>query len=101
MGGALRIWVGITDSSAGRSNWAPRHASHFATALDDQLLTVPQITFDQYADGLIGNSSEITGGFTSQSASDLATRHRGHPGDPDYDERLAGDRATVGAGGWG
>jgi SecD/SecF fusion protein len=49
---------------------------HFATTLDNQLLTVPQIDFDQYPDGLNSSSSEITGGFTIQSAQDLATQLR-------------------------
>ena len=50
---------------------------HFAVALDNQLLTVPQIDFKQYPDGIIGGGgADITGGFTSQSASDLATQLR-------------------------
>jgi SecD/SecF fusion protein len=50
---------------------------HFATTLDNQLLTVPQIDFNQYPDGLnSSSSSEITGGFTTQSAQDLATQLR-------------------------
>jgi SecD/SecF fusion protein len=56
---------------------------HFAVALggiSSQLVTVPSIDFKQYPDGIIesGGSSgaDITGGFTSQSASDLATELR-------------------------
>ncbi len=49
---------------------------HFAAALDNKLLTVPQIAFRQYGDGIIGGGSEISGGFTTQSASDLATQLR-------------------------
>jgi SecD/SecF fusion protein len=56
---------------------------HFAVALggiSSQLVTVPSIDFKQYPDGIIesGGSSgaDITGGFTSQSASDLATQLR-------------------------
>jgi SecD/SecF fusion protein len=50
---------------------------HFAVALDNQLVTVPQINFHQYPDGIIcGGGADITGGFTSQSASDLATELR-------------------------
>jgi SecD/SecF fusion protein len=46
---------------------------HFAVALDNRLLTVPQINFNQYPDGIIGgNGADITGGFTTTSASDLA-----------------------------
>jgi SecD/SecF fusion protein len=50
---------------------------HFAVALDGQLVTVPQIDFRQYPDGIVGGGgADITGGFTSQSASDLATQLR-------------------------
>jgi SecD/SecF fusion protein len=50
---------------------------HFAVALDNQLITVPQINFRQYPDGIVGGGgADITGGFTSQSASDLATQLR-------------------------
>jgi SecD/SecF fusion protein len=50
---------------------------HFAVALDNQLITVPQIDYRQYPDGIVGGGgADITGGFTSQSASDLATQLR-------------------------
>ena len=50
---------------------------HFAVALDNKLITVPQIDFHTYPDGIIGgNGAEITGGFTTQSAQDLATQLR-------------------------
>ncbi len=50
---------------------------HFAVALDNQLITVPQIDFHQYPDGIIGGGgADITGSFTSQTASDLATQLR-------------------------
>jgi SecD/SecF fusion protein len=53
---------------------------HFAAALDTSLLTVPQIDYNQYPDGIVNTGgsggSEITGGFTEQSASDLATQLR-------------------------
>ncbi len=50
---------------------------HFAVALDTQLLTVPKIDFKLYPDGITGgNGADITGGFTQQSASDLATQLR-------------------------
>jgi len=50
---------------------------HFAVALDNQLVTVPDIQFDQYPDGIIGGGgADITGGFTSTSASDLANELR-------------------------
>ncbi len=47
---------------------------HFAVALDNRLITVPSIDFKMYPDGIIGdNGADITGGFTVQSAQDLAT----------------------------
>jgi SecD/SecF fusion protein len=50
---------------------------HFAVALDAQLLTVPQLDYRQYPDGISGdNGAEITGGFTISSAQDLATQLR-------------------------
>ncbi len=50
---------------------------HFAVALDNQLLTVPSIDYKTYPDGITGgNGADITGGFTQQSASDLATQLR-------------------------
>lgn len=53
---------------------------HFAVALDDQLLTVPQIDFRIYPDGIIGaGGADITGGFTRRSATDLATELRDGP----------------------
>jgi SecD/SecF fusion protein len=59
------------------SGFAQTLDQHFAAALDNQLLTVPSIDFKTYADGIpSGNGSEITGGFTNQSASDLATQLR-------------------------
>ena len=46
---------------------------HFAIALDNQLVSVPSIDFKQYPDGITGGGgADITGGFTSQTASDLA-----------------------------
>jgi SecD/SecF fusion protein len=50
---------------------------HFAVALDNKLITVPQIDFKQYPDGINGdNGADITGGFTINSAQDLATQLR-------------------------
>jgi SecD/SecF fusion protein len=50
---------------------------HFAVALDNQLVTVPQIDYTQYPDGIIGGGgADISGVFTSKSASDLATELR-------------------------
>jgi SecD/SecF fusion protein len=50
---------------------------HFAVALDNKLITVPSIDFKKYPDGIPGdNGADITGGFTIQSAQDLATQLR-------------------------
>jgi SecD/SecF fusion protein len=54
---------------------------HFAAALDGQLLSVPQIDFTKYPDGIVNTGSstagaQITGAFTTQSAKDLATQLR-------------------------
>ena len=50
---------------------------HFAVALDKKLITVPSIDFKTYPDGIPGDSgADITGGFTIQSAQDLATQLR-------------------------
>jgi preprotein translocase subunit SecD len=50
---------------------------HFAVALDTKLITVPQIDFKTYPDGIQGdNGADIAGGFTIQSARDLATQLR-------------------------
>jgi SecD/SecF fusion protein len=50
---------------------------HFAVALDNQLITVPSIDFKTYPDGIPGDTgAQITGGFTIQSAQDLATQLR-------------------------
>ena len=46
---------------------------HFAIALDNELISVPQIDWHQYPDGLGGgNGSRISGGFTIDSAQQLA-----------------------------
>ncbi len=50
---------------------------HFAVALDNKLITVPSIDFKQYPQGISGDQgAEITGGFTTSSAQDLATQLR-------------------------
>jgi len=46
---------------------------HFAVVLDDQLITVPSIDFQQYPEGIDASTgSEISGGFTITSAQNLA-----------------------------
>jgi preprotein translocase subunit SecD len=50
---------------------------HFAVALDTQLITVPSIDFKSYPAGIQGGSGgDITAGFTTSSAHDLATELR-------------------------
>ena len=50
---------------------------HFAVALDNQLITVPYISFKQYPDGINGdNGADISGSFTITSAQDLANELR-------------------------
>jgi SecD/SecF fusion protein len=50
---------------------------HFAVALDTQLVTVPFIDFKQNPDGIPGNNgADIEGGFTVDTAQQLATQLR-------------------------
>jgi SecD/SecF fusion protein len=50
---------------------------HFAVALDQQLITVPQIDFKLYPQGIPGDTgADITGGFTIGTAQDLANELR-------------------------
>jgi preprotein translocase subunit SecD len=50
---------------------------HFAVALDSKLITVPEIDFKTYPDGILGDhGADIIGGFTIQSARELATQLR-------------------------
>jgi len=50
---------------------------HFAVALDNQLITVPSIDFKANPDGIPGDTgADITGGFTIQTAQDLASQLR-------------------------
>ena len=50
---------------------------HFAVALDNQLITVPFISFKQYPDGINGDKgADISGSFTIGTAQDLANELR-------------------------
>ncbi len=72
-----RVTGEIAHRGANESLGGRRLNQHFAVALDNQLITVPQIDWHQYPDGIVGGGgADITGGFTSQSASDLATQLR-------------------------
>jgi SecD/SecF fusion protein len=63
-------------AARGRNNSVPGAATnlqHFAVTLDNQLVTVPSIDFTQYPNGIpSGGGSEISGGFTFATASQLA-----------------------------
>jgi len=67
----------VTNQIAKRGSLSPpgqTYNQHFAVALDGKLITVPSIDYRQYPDGISGsNGADITGGFTSTSAQDLAT----------------------------
>ena len=53
---------------------------HFAVTIDDQIVTVPQISYHQYPDGIVGGGgADVTGALTAQSARDLATELRYGP----------------------
>jgi SecD/SecF fusion protein len=53
---------------------------HFAAVLDNQIITAPQINYSQFPDGIVNSGgsagSDITGGFTTQTAQDLANELR-------------------------
>jgi SecD/SecF fusion protein len=72
-----RITAKIANRGSQASFGANSFNQHFAVALDNQLITVPSIDFHQYPDGITGGQgAQITGGFTIQSAQDLATELR-------------------------
>jgi SecD/SecF fusion protein len=76
------IWQDVTRRIAqrGQSNLgilpgqnAASAAQHFAIVLDNELVSVPFIDFQQNPDGIDGrNGSQIQGGFTIKSAQELA-----------------------------
>ncbi len=77
-----KIWQDVTREIADRGSRSvgilpgqtPADANqHFAIVLDDELISIPYIDFRQNADGIDGRTgSQISGGFTIQSAQDLA-----------------------------
>jgi len=77
--GAL-AWHKVTRKIAqrGQEQQAPGQSpqqsfQHFAAVLDGELVTVPYIDYQQNPDGIDGaNGADIEGGFTIQSAQDLA-----------------------------
>lgn len=71
-----KIWEEVTRTISQRGQEAAfggTGAQHFAIALDNQLISVPQIDPQENPDGISGaNGSQISGGFTLDSARDLA-----------------------------
>ena len=76
--GAANTFQNVTAVLAqrGRNNSVPgatANDQHFAITLDGKLVTVPSIDFSQFPNGIpSGNGSEITGGFTFATATQLA-----------------------------
>src|SRR5579875_3839253 len=71
----------VTGKIAQRASVAspPGHQDnqHFAIALDNQLISVPSIDYKQFPQGIPSTGgSEIYGGFTTQTAAQLATQLR-------------------------
>ncbi|HWD64758.1 MAG TPA: hypothetical protein VG405_06250 [Solirubrobacteraceae bacterium] len=54
------------------SSGSQRLFQHFAVALDDQLIQVPQIDYTVYPDGIAGSQADLTGSFSRVSARGLA-----------------------------
>ncbi len=75
-----KTWQDVTReiSQRGLENFAPGSnpqaaAQHFAIVLDNKLISVPFIDFQQNPDGIDGrNGSQIEGGFTIDTAQELA-----------------------------
>jgi SecD/SecF fusion protein len=74
-----KIWQDVTRTIAqrGQDNQVPGNplasAQHFAIVLDDELISTPYIDFQQNPDGIdAANGSQISGGFTLQTARTLA-----------------------------
>src|ERR671931_417401 len=79
-GGGAGIWEKFTKKLAQRGQdlslqlgGGDASNQHFAISLDNELISVPQIDYKQYPNGIpSGNGSEISGGFTIESAQRLA-----------------------------
>jgi SecD/SecF fusion protein len=75
-----RVTKAVAHRGANVSLGGSQLNQHFAVALDNQLVTVPQIDFRSYPDGIIpATGADITGTLTRQSARDLATELRDGP----------------------
>jgi SecD/SecF fusion protein len=79
-GGGAKIWENFTRKLAQRGSESSlalgggdASNQHFAIALDSELISVPQIDYSQYPDGIPSSGgSRISGGFTIESAQRLA-----------------------------
>ncbi len=72
-----RVTEAIAHRGANVSIGGATLTQHFAVVLDSQLLSVPQIDFHEYPDGVVGaTGADIAGGLTAQQARDLATELR-------------------------
>ncbi len=68
-----RLTAAIARRGATLSGLGGALYQHFAVVLDDRLVAVPSIDFEQYPDGIpADNGGEITGGFTAASAKQTA-----------------------------
>ncbi len=74
-----KVWEDVTREIAQRGQesffgGSPQTAfQHFAIVLDNEIISAPYIDFNQNPDGIDAvNGSQISGGFTIQSAQDLA-----------------------------
>ena len=79
--GGANAFAGVTKTIAQRGNAVSLLGNtwnqHFAIALDNQLISVPEIQYKTYPDGISGSGgSEISGGFTASSAEQLAQQLR-------------------------
>ncbi|MDQ6821878.1 MAG: protein translocase subunit SecF, partial [Actinomycetota bacterium] len=71
------VTAAIADRGKNVSGLGSPLNQHFAVALDNKLITVPQIDYRQYPSGIPGDTgADITGSFTPQAAQDLATQLR-------------------------
>jgi hypothetical protein len=76
-GAFQRVTLALANRGALLSGLGQTRNQHFAVALDNKLLTVPFIDFKTYPSGISAtNGADIAGGFTVQSAQDLATQLR-------------------------
>jgi SecD/SecF fusion protein len=72
-----KVTAQIAQRGALVSIGSSRVYQHFAIALDNQLVSVPQIQFNLYPDGIGGSGgADISGNFTISTAQSLATQLR-------------------------